>query len=171
MYTATQGGLTLLPFLRLEFPVVFILAVENGTFPFFRCTTSEEINEECRLLYVAATRAQTHLYFNYCSTRMSHGETREQSLSPFVARIADAKAFKGGLWKSSSDASRAAVAGGFMGPAGAGVASSTATRPADKVDFASSRQTITKEDRSVIARVLDRKPVEESAAADLVSRL
>jgi hypothetical protein len=154
----------------LEFPVVFVLAVESGIFPFFRCTTPEEVNEECRLLYVAATRAQTHLYLNYCSARMSYGETREQCLSPFVARIADAAIHKGGSWRSSGQ-SNGIAAGGFMGP-GAGVASSTIKlSKVDKVNFGQNRPKLVKADRLVIAKVLDRPPVDEAVAAELISKL
>jgi hypothetical protein len=158
---------------RLEFPVVFVLSVENGTFPFFRCTSEAEINEECRLLYVAVTRAQTHLYINYCSTRMSYGETRDQELSRFVARVADAKSFKGGQWRPPTDAYKV-DAGGFMGP-GAAISSSSlsalASRKVEKVDFASTRPHISKEDRLVMAKVLDRPAIDEALAADLIAKL
>ncbi|UZJ56358.1 hypothetical protein CBS101457_005678 [Exobasidium rhododendri] len=157
----------------LEFPVVFILSVENGTFPFFRCTSEAEINEECRLLYVAVTRAQTHLYINYCSTRMSYGETRDQELSPFVARVADAKLFRGGQWKEASSDKYTVDSGGFMGP-GAAISSSSlaalASRKVEKIDFARSRPQISMQDRLDIASVLDRKPVDESVAAELIAK-
>ncbi|TXT15032.1 uncharacterized protein COLE_01225 [Cutaneotrichosporon oleaginosum] len=45
----------------LEWPVVFIPAAEQGTFPSYRCTEEHEIAEERRLLYVAMTRAQLFL--------------------------------------------------------------------------------------------------------------
>jgi superfamily I DNA/RNA helicase len=45
----------------LEWPVVFIPAVEQGTYPSYRCTEEHEIAEERRLLYVAMTRAQLFL--------------------------------------------------------------------------------------------------------------
>ncbi len=45
----------------LEWPVVFIPACEQGTYPSYRCTEPAEIAEERRLLYVAMTRAQTFL--------------------------------------------------------------------------------------------------------------
>lgn len=45
----------------LEWPVVFIPAVEQGTYPSYRCTEANEIAEERRLLYVAMTRAQGFL--------------------------------------------------------------------------------------------------------------
>lgn len=45
----------------LEWPVVFIPAVEQGTYPSYRCVEPHEIAEERRLLYVAMTRAQVFL--------------------------------------------------------------------------------------------------------------
>lgn len=100
---------------------------------------------------------------------MSYGETRDQQLSPFIARIADAKTFKEGSWRSTSDAN-AITAGGFMGP-GANMASSSSARKLEKVDFARNRPNVTKQDREVIAKVLDRPPVDEKVAADLISKL
>lgn len=55
----------------LEWPVVFIPAVEQGTYPSYRCTEPHEIAEERRLLYVAMTRAQGFLVGSvntYCLT-------------------------------------------------------------------------------------------------------
>ena len=50
----------------LEWPVVFIPAVEQGTYPSYRCVEAHEVAEERRLLYVAMTRAQVFLV---CSPR------------------------------------------------------------------------------------------------------
>ena len=82
----------------LEWPVVFIPAVEQGTFPSYRCTEPHEIAEERRLLYVAMTRAQgflvsTHLslesetkvqVMSHCQYRMMGGEDNDKMLSEFV---------------------------------------------------------------------------------------
>ncbi|KAL7420030.1 ATP-dependent DNA helicase srs2 [Cryptotrichosporon argae] len=69
----------------LEWPVVFIPAVEQGTYPSFRCTEPHEIAEERRLLYVAMTRAQAFLTLSYCQYRMTGGEENNKELSEFVA--------------------------------------------------------------------------------------
>lgn len=42
----------------LEFPVVFVIAMEEGTFPSMRAEMPEEVEEERRLCYVAITRAK-----------------------------------------------------------------------------------------------------------------
>lgn len=101
---------------------------------------------------------------------MSYGETRDQQLSQFVARIADAKKFKGGSWRSSGDSS-GMVAGGFMCP-GAGIASSSIKmNKVEKIDFGDSRPKLVKVDRETIAKVLDRPFVDEAVAAELISKL
>ncbi|KAI0070422.1 UvrD-helicase-domain-containing protein [Panus rudis PR-1116 ss-1] len=65
----------------LEWPVVFVPAVEDRTFPSYR---AEDDEEERRLLYVACTRAQALLYLSYTYNRMIGGELKTQELSPFV---------------------------------------------------------------------------------------
>ena len=48
----------------LEFPVVFLAGLEEGTFPHIRTFDSpSELEEERRLMYVAITRARKYLYF------------------------------------------------------------------------------------------------------------
>ncbi|KAJ7713348.1 P-loop containing nucleoside triphosphate hydrolase protein, partial [Mycena maculata] len=65
----------------LEWPVVIIPAVEQGTFPFYR---TDDVPEERRLLYVACTRAQTLLYLSHVSKRKVGGETKTKEISEFV---------------------------------------------------------------------------------------
>ena len=49
----------------LEFPVVFVVGMNEGTFPHFRSVdTEEDVQEERRLVYVALTRAQKKLYIS-----------------------------------------------------------------------------------------------------------
>ncbi|RDB25802.1 ATP-dependent DNA helicase PcrA [Hypsizygus marmoreus] len=68
----------------LEWPVVIIPAVEQGTFPFYR---SEDIEEERRLLYVACTRAQGLLYLSHVEKRKVAGDTKSKELSEFISVI------------------------------------------------------------------------------------
>jgi len=67
----------------LEWPVVFVPAVYNGSIPHMR---SEDSDEERRLLYVAMTRAQSLLYLS-CPLYASNGGGERSELSPFVAPI------------------------------------------------------------------------------------
>ncbi|KAJ3866024.1 P-loop containing nucleoside triphosphate hydrolase protein [Lentinula novae-zelandiae] len=68
----------------LEWPVVMVPAVEEGTFPFYR---TDDVEEERRLLYVACTRAQSLLYLSYATQRKVSGETKTRDLSPFVSSV------------------------------------------------------------------------------------
>ena len=54
----------------LEFKVVFIPGMTEGTFPDYRATTGEALDEERRNLFVAITRARRVLYFSYPQSKM-----------------------------------------------------------------------------------------------------
>ncbi|PLW13485.1 hypothetical protein PCANC_15611 [Puccinia coronata f. sp. avenae] len=71
----------------LEWPVVFVVAVEDGIFPFYRCSEPDEVKEERRLLFVAMTRAQGLLYLTYSVERMQGAETRMQEVSSFLKKL------------------------------------------------------------------------------------
>ncbi|SNX83194.1 related to ATP-dependent DNA helicase [Melanopsichium pennsylvanicum] len=75
----------------LEWPVVFIPAIEEGCFPSFRCERPDEIAEERRLLYVAMTRAEGVLYLTHVTARMMGGDMQDKILSNFVASVASKK--------------------------------------------------------------------------------
>src|SRR5690606_38964551 len=54
----------------LEFPVVFIIGMEEGVFPHSRAfTDEEELEEERRLAYVGITRAENELYLTCAQMR------------------------------------------------------------------------------------------------------
>ncbi|GAA5916254.1 uncharacterized protein JCM6883_006286 [Sporobolomyces salmoneus] len=71
----------------LEFPIVFVPAVEDGTYPFFRATEPNEVDEERRLLYVAVTRAQSFCFLSHSVFRMAAGQFQSKSLSPFLTTV------------------------------------------------------------------------------------
>jgi len=59
----------------LEFPIVFITGLEEGLFPLLREDTNDsDFEEERRLFYVGATRAQEKLYLCYAQARARYGE-------------------------------------------------------------------------------------------------
>ena len=58
----------------LEFPVVFIVGMEEGLFPSLRDDSEEEIEEERRLAYVGMTRAKEKLFLTFASSRFSMGK-------------------------------------------------------------------------------------------------
>ncbi len=69
----------------LEFPVVFIVGLEDGLFPHSRSATDPaELEEERRLCYVAMTRAQNHLYVTHAMKRRVYGEELASEPSQFL---------------------------------------------------------------------------------------
>ncbi|KAG8423780.1 ATP-dependent DNA helicase srs2 [Metarhizium acridum] len=75
----------------LEWPVVFIPSVYEGSIPHSR---AEDMDEERRLLYVAMTRAKALLYLS-CPLYGSQGLGNKVELSPFVSAFAGSFAQKG----------------------------------------------------------------------------
>lgn len=71
----------------LEFPCVFIMAVEENILPHKNCQSNTEIEEERRLLYVAVTRAEKLLYISHASTRMTYGKINTAMQSRFISEI------------------------------------------------------------------------------------
>lgn len=75
----------------LEFPVVFVVGMEEGLFPHINALDDEAaLEEERRACYVALTRAKTKLYITAAQERMAFGKTRVQDISRFVEEIPDA---------------------------------------------------------------------------------
>ncbi len=74
----------------LEFPVVFIIGVEEGLFPHARAFTDvSELEEERRLAYVGITRAQEKLYLSHAWSRNQFGATQYNPPSRFLDEIPD----------------------------------------------------------------------------------
>lgn len=74
----------------LEYPVVFIVGVEEGIFPHRNSSGSdEEVEEERRLMYVALTRAKEECYITYAKTRDVFGGTQWNKPSRFLDEIPD----------------------------------------------------------------------------------
>ena len=72
----------------LEFNNVFLTGLEEGLFPHENSATSTEgLEEERRLMYVAITRARRRLHISFCQTRMLHGQTRYNIKSRFLDEL------------------------------------------------------------------------------------
>lgn len=72
----------------LEFPVVFLVGMEDGLFPMGRALDSEsELEEERRLCYVAITRAEELLYITHANLRTIYGNTTYAASSRFLKEI------------------------------------------------------------------------------------
>jgi ATP-dependent DNA helicase UvrD/PcrA len=69
----------------LEFPLVFIVGLEDGLFPHSRSATdAAELEEERRLCYVAITRAERYLYVTHAMKRRVYGEELASEPSQFL---------------------------------------------------------------------------------------
>ncbi len=74
----------------LEFPIVFIMGMEESLFPHIRAIKSDddhEMEEERRICYVAITRAEETLYITNATTRMLFGRSQSNMPSRFLKEI------------------------------------------------------------------------------------
>jgi DNA helicase-2/ATP-dependent DNA helicase PcrA len=72
----------------LEFPLVFLVGLEEGLFPHSRSTAeARQLEEERRLAYVGVTRAQRRLYLCHAERRHWYGRENYPSPSRFVREI------------------------------------------------------------------------------------
>ncbi len=74
----------------LEFPVVFIIGLEENVFPHSRSNNDdEELEEERRLAYVGITRAEQRLYLTHASSRTLFGKSNFNLPSRFISEISE----------------------------------------------------------------------------------
>lgn len=74
----------------LEFPVVFLIGLEEGVFPHSRSLMEEnDMEEERRLMYVGITRAEEELYLTNAQIRTLYGHTNINPASRFIEEIPD----------------------------------------------------------------------------------
>ena len=72
----------------LEFPVVFLIGMEDGVFPHLRSLGEpDELEEERRLAYVGITRARERLYLSHAWSRTMFGSTQYNPPSRFLDEI------------------------------------------------------------------------------------
>ena len=71
-----------------EFPVVFMVGMEEGLFPYLKSKRREdELEEERRLCYVGITRAKEKLYLSYAAHRLYLGRFLTNPVSRFIQEI------------------------------------------------------------------------------------
>jgi DNA helicase-2/ATP-dependent DNA helicase PcrA len=107
----------------LEFPVVFLVGMEDGVFPHVRAIEEGNLEEERRLCYVGMTRAREHLCLLYCRSRMLFGSRNSNPPSTFLAEIPAAVVDHERMRPTYQSLSRATVPGtrdGGWGPGRAG---------------------------------------------------
>ncbi|MDO8587039.1 MAG: DNA helicase PcrA [Armatimonadota bacterium] len=105
----------------LEFPVVYIVGMEEGIFPHSRSLNDpEELEEERRLCYVGMTRAKEELHLTWAWQRMFQGMMRRQERSRFLRDIPSEltrqrtpAAAAQPLWRSTVEFKRPAPAATF----------------------------------------------------------
>lgn len=143
----------------LEFPVVFIVGLEEGVFPHSRTLMdNEELEEERRLAYVGITRAEEELFLTCARMRTLFGRTSANAPSRFLSELpqelVEAVRVGGGLSRGGTGTAwggerRFGSAGAFGGPPAAGRApvsfrggaapaggGAAASTPKPPVDFA-----------------------------------
>jgi len=130
-----QEGVDAIPLMTLhsakglEFPVVFIVGMEEGLFPLVRATISDnpmELEEERRLCYVGITRAMKRVFLSSAELRTIFGATAHTMASRFLDDIPDELIEPYGpvaprniTWEAA-DMTRSAAAQQILEEAGAG---------------------------------------------------
>ncbi|MFC4102059.1 DNA helicase PcrA [Paenibacillus xanthanilyticus] len=116
----------------LEFPVVFIIGMEEGVFPHSRAfMDNEELEEERRLAYVGITRAEKQLFMTCARVRTLFGRTNANKPSRFLDEVPDelkkdasmfgrasSRPLNGGFGGGRSSASGGGSGFGFRGASG-----------------------------------------------------
>ena len=130
----------------LEFPVVFIIGMEENIFPHSRSINdNDEMEEERRLAYVGITRAEEQLFISCAQTRTLFGRSSFNSPSRFIQEIdseileevaSQSSSFGGS--SSSSTASRRAASGYRKTPTGPNLKTTTTYKESggDKLTWA-----------------------------------
>jgi len=104
----TNGGnavtmMTLHAAKGLEFPIVFIVGLEEGLFPSSRSDGSEEaLEEERRLAYVGMTRAMKELFLTFASSRYAFGGRTYNAPSQFLLELGYNPYGSGGFGESGA---------------------------------------------------------------------
>ena len=100
----------------LEYPVVFMVGMEEGVFPHLRSLGEpDELEEERRLAYVGITRARERLYLSHAWCRTLWGQTQYNAPSRFIREIPEALIRTDGGSRRASGESRSGGRGGLSG--------------------------------------------------------
>lgn len=117
----------------LEFPVVFIIGMEEGVFPHSRAfLDNEELEEERRLAYVGITRAEEKLFLSCAQMRTLFGRTTANPPSRFLEEIPEELKEDTGIERDRyrrGRASAARTAAAALAPAAAATSATAAAGP------------------------------------------
>jgi DNA helicase-2/ATP-dependent DNA helicase PcrA len=95
----------------LEFPVVFVVGMEETLFPSaMSINTREELEEERRLFYVAITRAKKQLFLSHANARYRFGQLQQNESSRFLEEIDDQYLVRNTAGRSAQSAPSASSA-------------------------------------------------------------
>ncbi|PCR99495.1 DNA helicase PcrA [Lactococcus fujiensis] len=93
----------------LEFPIVFLIGMEENIFPLSRANEDvEELEEERRLAYVGITRAEKQLYLTNANSRVLYGKSSYNRPSRFIGEIEDDLIDYAGLARKANSSFNAA---------------------------------------------------------------
>jgi DNA helicase-2/ATP-dependent DNA helicase PcrA len=122
----------------LEYPVVFLVGLEEGVFPHLRSIGEpDQLEEERRLAYVGITRAMERLYLSHAWSRQLFGSTQYNPVSRFVKEIPDELLDDQGSPRRSGRLSMSDTDGRVFGSAGVDrTAAITAQLNANKAEIA-----------------------------------
>jgi len=98
----------------LEFPLVFLVGVEEGMFPSQQSSDApDRLEEERRLAYVGMTRAKQRLFITYAETRRMYGQEHYHRPSRFISEIPDECVYEVKLSSSPARSSNYGGSGGY----------------------------------------------------------
>jgi DNA helicase-2/ATP-dependent DNA helicase PcrA len=121
----------------LEFPVVFLVGLEEGLFPSFRSVNDPSaLEEERRLMYVGITRAQEKLFLSHAQARRLYGNREYAIPSRFLAELPKEYLTGHGIDKFISKASQRAEATSVKGSLrSVAPVKASAVKPKPRVDW------------------------------------
>ncbi|MCK5489161.1 MAG: ATP-binding domain-containing protein, partial [Gemmatimonadetes bacterium] len=103
----------------LEFPVVFLVGMEDGLFPLARAMESrEELEEERRLFYVGVTRAEDRLFITHADRRWRYGSEMRAEPSSFLQELPEGPVQYRSMTSRSGSFSSRRVGGARKAPRG-----------------------------------------------------
>ncbi|RPA65516.1 ATP-dependent DNA helicase PcrA [Aerococcus agrisoli] len=164
-----QGELTLMTLHAakgLEFPVVFIIGMEEGMFPLARAAKDEdELEEERRLAYVGITRAEQKLYITNSLSRLLYGQYQSNPASRFIAEI-DPEV----LDDSENERSVFQPTSSYDSPFGASSGSSSYASTTSFGGASANRRSANTYERANVRSFYDRKQEEKRSVFDPVNK-
>ncbi len=101
----------------LEFPIVYLVGLEEGLFPSQRSMEEGNLEEERRLMYVAITRAEAGLYLSAANARRVYGTFMPSRPSRFIEELGDSIEKEEILYSGGQDEGYGESSGGQSGHA------------------------------------------------------